>query len=87
MRPRIRIKDNIGCRGVEGFAMKQQGEGTSVGLMGVLMATGLHGMGQRSRHSGWVTARQFWQRRYTLPNFVLLPHDTQNSDLITLERK
>lgn len=52
--------------------------------MGVLRAAGLHGMGQRSRHSGWVTALQSWQRRYSLPNFVLFPHDTQNSDLITL---
>lgn len=52
--------------------------------MGVLIATGLQGMGQRSRHSGWVTTRQSWQRRHIFPNFVLLPQATQNSDLITL---
>lgn len=62
-----------------------RGQGTSAALTGVLTATGLHGVGQRSRHSGWVTARQSWQRRYTLPNLVLRLHDTQNSDLITLE--
>lgn len=57
---------------------------TSFVFMGVLIATGLQGMGQRSRHSGWVTIRQSWQRRHIFPNFVLLPQATQNSDLITL---
>lgn len=61
-------------------------QGTSVFLMGVLTAVGLQGRGQRLRHSGWVTTLQSWQRRYIFPNFVLLPHGTQNSDFITLER-
>lgn len=69
----------LGCREVA----KMQ-SCTSVVFMGVLIATGLQDMGQRSRHSGWVTTRQSWQRRHIFPNFVLLPQATQNSDLITL---
>lgn len=57
---------------------------TSVVFIGVLIVVGLQGMGQRSRHSGWVTTRQSWQRRHIFPNFVLRPQATQNSDLITL---
>lgn len=75
-------KYRILCSG-KGF-IKQLEKSTSVFLRGVLTAVGLQGKGQRSRHSGWVTTLQSWQRRYILPNFVLLPHGAQNSDLITL---
>lgn len=56
---------------------------TSPILTGVATRLGMHGRGQRSRHSGCDTTLQSRHFSEILPNLILFPHGTQDSGLIT----
>lgn len=59
---------------------------TSPILTGVHPMLGMHGRGQRSRHSGWETTLQSRHFREILPNLILFPQGTHDSGLMTYKR-
>lgn len=58
---------------------------TSPILTGVATGLGMHGRGQRSRHSGCETTLHSRHFSEILPNLILFPHGTQDSGLITYD--
>lgn len=56
---------------------------TSPILTGVPPRLGMHGRGQRSRHSGCETTLQSLHFSEILPNLILFPQGTQDSGLMT----
>lgn len=58
---------------------------TSPILTGVAIGLGMHGRGQRSRHSGCETTLHSRHFSEILPNLILFPHGTQDSGLITYD--
>lgn len=56
---------------------------TSPILTGVPPRLGMHGRGQRSRHSGCETTLQSRHFSEILPNLILFPQGTQDSGLMT----
>ncbi len=59
---------------------------TSPILTGVPPRLGMHGRGQRSRHSGCETTRQSRHFSEILPNLILFPQGTHDSGLMTCRR-